>query len=92
MHAANKAVADNVGADGADVKSAIAAVEAAAKGEDTSVIDTKTQALVQAMQALSQAALNAQQSSNSARAESKSDSREHDDNIVDAEVRERRAA
>ena len=92
VHAANKAVADNVGADGADVKSAIAAVETAAKGEDTSVIDTKTQALLQAMQALSQAALNTQQSSNSARTESKSDSREHDDNIVDAEVRERRAA
>ena len=92
VHAANKALAENIGADGASVKSAIAAVEDAAKGEDTAAIDAKTQALVQSMHALIQAASSAQQSANSAQAGAKSDSREHDDNIVDAEVRESRAA
>ena len=89
VHAANKALAENAGADGSGVKAAIAAVEEAVKGEDTAAIEAKTQAVVQAMQALAQAAASAQQS---AQAAPQHDSREHDDNIVDAEVREHRAA
>lgn len=86
VHAANKALAEHGSADGSSVKSAIAAVEEAVKGDDAQAIEAKTQALAQAMQGLMQA-----QSTGDAGG-AQHDSRAQDDDIVDAEVREHRAA
>ena len=88
IHAARKAVAENTGADGSHVNAAISALEDAVKTEDAQAIAAKTQALVQALQSLAQASANASQAANA----QPHDAQKHDDNIVDAEVRESRAA
>ena len=87
VHAAKKALAENTGADGSNVNAAIAAVAKVVKEEDSQVIGITTQQLVEAMQSLAQAA-----SAASAANEAQHDTRAHNDNIVDAEVRESRAA
>lgn len=67
------------------MKAAIAAVEDAVRGDNAPAIDSATQSLSNAMQAFMEAA------SGAGRAEAPAQHAEHDDNVVDAEVREHRA-
>ena len=85
VHAANKALGEHAGTDGSGVKAAIAAVEEAVRGDNAPAIDSATQSLSHAMQAFMDSA------SGAGRAEATGQQAEHDDNVVDAEVREHRA-
>lgn len=79
IHAATKAMSENAGVDSSALAQAIGDLETAVRGDDTQAIETKTNALTQAIQSFMQ--------SQTAQAQEP-----EDDNIIDAEVREAKAA